>query len=133
VEAKVQGASQIAQDGLHRSEVRLPGVLNMDADLLDGVGDVGAAERHVLKGLNEAPEPSWISNRRSESDGDLGLCVHGRRDRLAVHHASVLKDVKSELTLSEEEYISMMLYRDPKNGEEGQGDVVRRPQNSEEG
>jgi hypothetical protein len=51
---------------------------------------------------------------------DLGLHVHGRRDRIAVHHASVLKDVESELALSEEESICLMLYEDPpKNDEKG--------------
>jgi hypothetical protein len=41
------------------------------------------------------------------------LRVHERRDRLAVHHVSTLKDVKSELVLSEEESICLMLYGDP--------------------
>jgi hypothetical protein len=85
----------------------------MEADLLDGVSDVGAGERRVLKGPGEAPELSRISNRRPKSGRDLGLRVHGRRDRLAVHHASVLKDVESELVLSKEESIDLMLYGDP--------------------
>jgi hypothetical protein len=42
VEAEVQGASQIAQDALHRWEVR--GIMHMKANLLNGVGDVGAGE-----------------------------------------------------------------------------------------
>jgi hypothetical protein len=41
VEAEVQGASQIAQDVPHRGEVRLMGIMHMEADLLDSVGDVG--------------------------------------------------------------------------------------------
>jgi hypothetical protein len=85
----------------------------MEADLLDGVSDVGVGERQVLNGPDEALKPSWISNRRLRSGGDLGLHVHGRRDRLAVHHASTLKDVESELALSEEESIDLMLYEDP--------------------
>jgi hypothetical protein len=64
-------------------------------------------------GSDEAPEPSRISNRRPESGRDLGLRVHGHRDRLLVHHASTLKDVESELALSAEESICLMLYRDP--------------------
>jgi hypothetical protein len=39
--------------------------------------------------------------------------VHGRLDRLAIHHASVLKDVQSKLALSEEESINLRLYGDP--------------------
>jgi hypothetical protein len=113
VEAKVQGASQIAQDVLHRGEVRLPGIMHMKANLLDGVGDIGASERQVLEGSGEAHELNRISNMRDRSGRDLGLRVHGCRDRLVVHHAGVLKDVESELRLSEEESIDLMLYRDP--------------------
>jgi hypothetical protein len=88
--------------------------MHMEADLLDNVGDVGTSERQVLEGPSETPELSWISNRRPKSGRDLGLSVHGRRDRLAVHQASMLKDVKSDLTLSEEESVDLMLYGDTK-------------------
>jgi hypothetical protein len=77
----------------------------MEVDLLDGVGDVMTGEYQVLEGPDEASELSWISNRRPRSSGDFGLCVHGCRDRLAVHHAGALKDIESELALSEEESI----------------------------
>jgi hypothetical protein len=40
VEAKVQRASQIAQDVLHRSEVILPRIMHMKTNLLDSVGDI---------------------------------------------------------------------------------------------
>jgi hypothetical protein len=85
----------------------------MKTNLLDGVGDVGAGERQVLEGRDEAPELSRISNRRPGSGGDLGLHVHGRWDRLVVHHASALKNIESELALSEEESIDLLLYGDP--------------------
>jgi hypothetical protein len=77
VEAEVQGAFQIAQDTLHHGEVRLPRNMHMKANLLDGIGDVGAGECEILEGPGEAPKLSWISNRRPKSGGDLGLCVHG--------------------------------------------------------
>jgi hypothetical protein len=87
--------------------------MHMEADLLDDVSVVGAGERQVLKGPGETLELSRISNRRPGSGGDLGLRVQRRRDRLAVHHTSALKDVESELALSEEEFIDLMLYGDP--------------------
>jgi hypothetical protein len=87
--------------------------VHMKANLLYDVGDVRASERQVLKGPGEAPELSRISNRRPGGGRDLGLRVHEHQDRLAVHHASVLKDVESELALSEEESIYLMLYGDP--------------------
>jgi hypothetical protein len=85
----------------------------MKAYLLDGVGNVRACECQVLEGPGEALELSWVSNRRPGTGADLGLHVHRRRDQLAVYHASTLKDVESELALSEEESICLMLYGDP--------------------
>jgi hypothetical protein len=85
----------------------------MKANLLDGVGDIGVGQRQVLEDPGEALELSRISNRRPESGGDLSMRVHGHRDQLAVHHASAIKDVESELALSGEESIDQMLYGDP--------------------
>jgi hypothetical protein len=56
---------------------------------------------------------SKISNRKLGSSGYIGLRVHEDQDWLAVHHVSALKDVESELALSEEESICLMLYGDP--------------------
>jgi hypothetical protein len=50
--------------------------MHVEANLLDDIGDVGAGERQVLEGPSEAPEVSWISNRRPRLDRDLGLRVH---------------------------------------------------------
>jgi hypothetical protein len=97
----------------------LPWIMHVETDLLDNVGDVGAGERQVLEGPSEAPEVSRISNRRSGLGGDLGLCVHRRQNRLAVHHASSLKNIKSKLTLSKEEPIRLMLYVDSQKIMEG--------------
>jgi hypothetical protein len=84
----------------------------VELDLLDIVGDVGAGEHQVLEGLDKAPKVSWISNRRPKLGGYLGLCVHRCRNRLAVHHASLFKNIESKLMLSEEEPVSLMLYGD---------------------
>jgi hypothetical protein len=88
--------------------------MHMQSDLLDDIGDVGVGECQVLEGPSEAPKLSQISNMRRGSGRDLGLRVHGRRDQLTVHHVSTLKDVESELTRSEEEFICLMVYGDPK-------------------
>jgi hypothetical protein len=86
--------------------------MHMEADLLDGVGEVGVGECQVLEGPDEASEVSRISNRRPGLDRDLGLHVYRRRNRLTVHHATSLKNIESKLMLSEEEPIHLMLYRD---------------------
>jgi hypothetical protein len=70
-------------------------------------------ERQVLEVPSEAPELNQITNRRPGRSGDLAMCVYGHRNWLTVHHASALKDVKSELALSEEESICLILYENP--------------------
>jgi hypothetical protein len=104
---------------LHGGEVGLPEIMHVEADLLDNVGDVGAGERQVLEVPNEAPEVSQLSNRRPRLGEDLGLCVHWHQNRLAVHHASSLKNIESKLMLSEEEPICLMLYGDSQKMMEG--------------
>jgi hypothetical protein len=54
---------------------------------------------------------SQISNMRSGLDEDLCLHAHRRRNRLAVHHASSLKNIESKLTLSEEEPVCLILMK----------------------
>jgi hypothetical protein len=93
--------------------------MHVEADLLDDVGDVGVGERQVLEGPIKAPKVSRISNRRLGLDGDLGMRVHRRRNQIAVHHVSSLKNIESNLTLSEEEPISLMLYGDSQEMMEG--------------
>jgi hypothetical protein len=44
VEVEVHEASQIAQDTLDHIKVRIPEIMHMKANLLDGVGDVGVGE-----------------------------------------------------------------------------------------
>jgi hypothetical protein len=86
--------------------------MHVEADLLNGINEIGAGERQVLKGPGEAPEVSQINNRRPGLDGDLALRVHWCRNRLTIHHASSLKNIENKLTLSEEESVRLMLYGD---------------------
>jgi hypothetical protein len=67
-----------------------------------------------LEGPSEAPELSQISNMRLGLSGDLG-----RQNRLAVHHANTLKDIKRKLALREEKLVHLMLYGDHQNVMEG--------------
>jgi hypothetical protein len=50
--------------------------MHVEADLLDGVCDVGAGERQVLESPSEAPKVSRTSNMRPELSRDLGMYVH---------------------------------------------------------
>jgi hypothetical protein len=52
--------------------------MHVEAHLLNGIGEVGVCECQVLEGSGEAPEVSWISNRRPRLDEDLGMCFQRR-------------------------------------------------------
>jgi hypothetical protein len=85
------------QKALHNNEVGLTGVMHVDADLLDDVGNVGAGERQVLESTSEATKLSHISSTRLRLGEDLGLRVHGCQNWLVVHYVGTLKDVNSVL------------------------------------
>ena len=46
-EAEVDGAAEVAKDPLESSEVWLPGIMHMEADLLNCIGDVRPGEGEV--------------------------------------------------------------------------------------
>jgi hypothetical protein len=105
-------------------EVRLPGIMHVEVDLLDDVGDVRMGERQVLEGPSKAPEVNQISNRRPGLGRDLGMCVHQCRNQIAVHPASSLKNIDNKLTLSEEGPIRLMLYGDSRKWWRGPGSFM---------
>jgi hypothetical protein len=50
--------------------------MHVDADLLDGAGNIGTSERQVLEGPSEVPKVTQINNRRLGLSGDIDLFVH---------------------------------------------------------
>jgi hypothetical protein len=48
-EAKIDGATKVAQDALDGEEVRVLWIMHVEADLLHRVADVGASEGEVLE------------------------------------------------------------------------------------
>jgi hypothetical protein len=46
------------QNALHGSEARLPEIMHVEANLLDGIIDIRADERQVLEGSSVAPQVS---------------------------------------------------------------------------
>jgi hypothetical protein len=55
---------EVAQDALHGRQMRLPRVVNVQTNLLYGVGDVGPSEREVLQGACDAPKLGGILDRQ---------------------------------------------------------------------
>ena len=94
-------ASDVAQDTLQCSKVRLTRIVHMQANLLNNVSDIRSGESEVLQGTCKTPELRSDLNRWAISR-QLGVGVHGSRARLALGHASALQDIQHVLPLREE-------------------------------
>jgi hypothetical protein len=58
----VEGALEVPKDALHSHEMRLTGVVHMEAHLLDHVGNVKPGEGEVLESPSQAAVGSLIAD-----------------------------------------------------------------------
>jgi hypothetical protein len=86
----------------------------MEADLLDGVGDVGACEGEVLKCPGETAEVRWGGDRSIICGGVLGGGVDGGGAGLAVCLASPIPNVETVLALAKQEARGLLETRTPR-------------------
>jgi hypothetical protein len=93
----IEGALEVVEDALCGSEMLLMRVVHVKAHLLDCVTNVKPGEGELLESLGQVTVGSWIADRGSRDEGDLGLIVHRHGAGLAVAHASALKDIPSIL------------------------------------
>jgi hypothetical protein len=84
---------KVAYDVLNSRQVRLPGVMHMQTNLLHDVGDVGLGECQVLKSTNDTLKLESIFYRRPKVHSELRLDVDWSRTRLAVSHGRTLKNL----------------------------------------
>jgi hypothetical protein len=113
-QTEVEGALEVPKDALHDREMGLTRVVNVEAHLLDRIGNVGLGEGEVLENPSQAVVGSRVVDGGPHVRGDLGPSVDRHGAGLAVAHASMLKDVSSILALVEEEVIGLLLYWDVK-------------------
>jgi hypothetical protein len=62
-ESKVEGALKVPKDPFCSNKVSFPGVMHMQTDLLNSVGDVRPSEGEVLKCTSKTAISLGISNR----------------------------------------------------------------------
>lgn len=74
-----EGALDVAKNTLDQREMRLSGVMHEETHLLNGIGQIGASQRKILKSIGDTPVLRWISNRRALGGGQLGMSVDGCR------------------------------------------------------
>lgn len=104
MKTKIQSALEIPQDELHGAEVRLPWVMHVKTNLLNGIGNIRTGESEILEG----PSYAAIMDRvryGGPISGELGVSIHRGAARLALTHTSTVKNIQHILSLGEEQTV----------------------------
>ena len=101
-QAVVNCATEVAEEPLQSSEVWLPGIMHVETDLLNGIGDVWPGEGEVLQGTGQTPVGSMISHRSTQISRQLRLSVDRSGAGLAISHPSPLQNIEGVLPLVKE-------------------------------
>lgn len=75
--------------------------MHVQADLLNGIGNVRAGERQILESTSNAAVGRRV-NDMGTSSSKLGRSVHGHQGRVARAHASTLENLESVPSLGKE-------------------------------
>jgi hypothetical protein len=113
-QAVTHSASEVAEEALESSEVRLPRIMHMKAQLLNHISDVRPSEGEVLESTRETPVRGGIRHPVPVGLRQLALRVNWSRAGVAIGHPSSLKDVKSVLPLVKKKSSRMRRNCDPK-------------------
>jgi hypothetical protein len=108
----VEGVVEVSEYALHAHEMRLTGIMHVEAHLLDCVGDVRPGEGEVLESLGQARVANRVADPPPHVRGDLGLSIDWRGVGLAITHVSALKDIPNVLVLVKEETVRSPLHWD---------------------
>lgn len=103
METEGRRAVHVPQHTLDQSEMALARGMHVQADLLDGVGELGAGDGEVLQASSDASVGGRVVHTTAISRGQLGLGVNGRRGRTAGFHAGAIDKLFRVLFLAQEE------------------------------
>ena len=88
-QAEANSATDIPEETLQRSKVRLPGIMHVKTDLLNGIGEIRPGEGQVLQGTGETPVGSRISHGIIQISRQLRLSVDRSGTWLAISHPRI--------------------------------------------
>src|SRR6185437_11015440 len=73
--AETNSATNVAEETLQCSKVRLPGIMHVKTDLLNGICEIQPGEGQVLQGAGKAPVGSRISHGITQISRQLRLSI----------------------------------------------------------
>jgi hypothetical protein len=80
----IEGVLEVAKDTLRSSEMRLKRIMQVEAHLLNRLGDIRPSEGEVLESPNQAPVGSQVTDMGTRVGGDLDMSVHEHGTMLAI-------------------------------------------------
>jgi hypothetical protein len=80
----IEGVLEVAKDTLRSSEMRLKRIMQVEAHLLNRLGDIRPSEGEVLESPNQAPVGSQVTDMSTRVGGDLDMSVHEHGTMLAI-------------------------------------------------
>ena len=101
-QAEANNATDVAEETLQCSKVRLPGIMHVKTDLLNGIGEIRPGESEVLQSASQTPVGSRISHRITQISRQLRLSVDRSGAGLAISHPSPLQNIECILSLVKE-------------------------------
>ena len=108
----MQRATDIAQNALEGSKMRLPGIMHKETDLLDGICKIRTSEGQPLKSSCKATIILRVLDGRPIC-WQLRINVDRGGARLALSHACALQKVHHVLALREEQASATALHMHP--------------------
>jgi hypothetical protein len=94
----IKSVLNVPKNPIDQGEMRLPWVLHIEADLLDGISNVQTGECEILLGTHKATVlcriRDWGTIRR-----ELGTSVNWSRTWFAISHPDALKNINHILAL----------------------------------
>jgi hypothetical protein len=106
---KVESALEIPENPFGSHQMSLPGIMHMEADLLNSICNIRPGEGEVLKGTGKAAVGGGIKNWRTSISGYFGASIGRGKAGFAVAHAVSVEDVQSVLTLGKEQRVLVAL------------------------
>jgi len=78
--------------------MRFPGVVHVEANLLNNISNIWTSKSEILKSTSNTVIGGGVGNC-SSIGRELGVSIHRGAARLAVNHASTVKNTQNILTL----------------------------------
>ena len=98
-QAEANSATDVPEETLQRSKVRLLGIMHVKTDLLNGIGEIRPGEGEVLQVTSETPLASRIGHGITQISRQLRLSIDRSGAWLAISHPSPLQNVECILPL----------------------------------